>query len=75
MAPFTVAQMNKFSRCSKNRHRWQNVRAYVEERIAKKEKIMGVGHRVYTTKDPRAVVLQDLAANLFRSETGKNKPR
>lgn len=48
----------------------ENVRAYVEERIAKKEKIMGVGHRVYTTKDPRAVVLQDLAANLFRSETG-----
>ncbi len=46
-----------------------NVRPYVEERISKKEKIMGVGHRVYTTKDPRAVVLQELAVKLFKNET------
>lgn len=47
----------------------ENVRPYVEERMAKKEKIMGVGHRVYTTKDPRAVVLQELAVKLFKNET------
>ncbi len=46
-----------------------NVRSYVEERIANKEKIMGFGHRVYKVKDPRAVILQELAEQLFK-ETG-----
>ena len=45
------------------------VPSYVEERIANKEKIMGFGHRVYKVKDPRAVILQDLAEQLFQ-ETG-----
>jgi citrate synthase len=48
------------------------VRHYVEERMAKKEKIMGVGHRVYKTKDPRATVLQELAVKLFKDETQGN---
>ncbi len=43
-----------------------NVRSYVEERIANKEKIMGFGHRVYKVKDPRAVILQELAEQLFK---------
>ncbi len=46
-----------------------NVRPYIEERIANKQKIMGFGHRVYKVKDPRAAILQDLAEKLF-SETG-----
>jgi citrate synthase len=33
--------------------------------IDRKEKIMGMGHRVYKTKDPRATVLQKLAVRLF----------
>ena len=33
--------------------------------IAAKEKIMGLGHRVYKVKDPRATVLQSMAADLF----------
>jgi citrate synthase len=33
--------------------------------IARKEKIMGVGHRVYKVKDPRAFVLQGLAEEMF----------
>ena len=45
------------------------VPSYVEERIANKEKIMGFGHRVYKVKDPRAVILQELAEQLFK-ETG-----
>lgn len=49
------------------------VRSYVEDRIAKKEKIMGVGHRVYTTKDPRATVLQELAVKLFKDEAKDHK--
>jgi len=42
-----------------------NVRPYISDRIAKKEKIMGFGHRVYKVKDPRAVILQGLAEQLF----------
>ena len=38
---------------------------YVDRRLANGEKIMGVGHRVYKTKDPRAVILQQLVGRLF----------
>src|SRR5439155_17883751 len=31
----------------------QNVRPWLEEAVAKKKKIMGLGHRVYKVKDPR----------------------
>ncbi len=41
------------------------VEAFIDERIQNKEKIMGFGHRVYKVKDPRAVILQDLAEKLF----------
>ncbi|NEP15293.1 MAG: citrate synthase [Leptolyngbya sp. SIO4C1] len=43
----------------------ENVRPFVEERVAHKAKIMGFGHRVYKVKDPRAVILQKLAEQLF----------
>jgi 2-methylcitrate synthase len=36
----------------------EHVRGYVEEKLARKEKIMGIGHRVYKTKDPRGEVLK-----------------
>ena len=42
-----------------------NVRPFVEERTAQKAKIMGFGHRIYKVKDPRAVILQKLAEQLF----------
>ncbi|MEI6427322.1 MAG: citrate synthase [Pseudanabaena sp. ELA607] len=42
-----------------------NVSAYLEDKIARKQKIMGFGHRVYKVKDPRAHVLQDLVHHLF----------
>lgn len=35
--------------------------------IDRKEKIMGLGHRVYKVKDPRATILQKMAADLFES--------
>ena len=38
-----------------------NAEAYVASRLAKHEKIMGFGHAVYRTMDPRATVLKDLA--------------
>ena len=42
------------------------VRSYVEEKLAKKQKLMGLGHRVYKVKDPRAVILQGLSERLFQ---------
>lgn len=41
-------------------------RAYVEGKVARKEIIMGMGHRVYKTKDPRAHILQRLAQEIFK---------
>ncbi|MCT0201401.1 citrate synthase [Synechococcus sp. CS-603] len=41
------------------------VEPYLDRAIAEKQKIMGFGHREYKVKDPRAVILQDLAEQLF----------
>lgn len=35
-----------------------NVRPYIERKLDKKEKIMGIGHRVYKTNDPRGMILK-----------------
>ncbi|MBA2623440.1 MAG: citrate synthase [Chthoniobacterales bacterium] len=40
------------------------VDAYIEEQLAQKKKIMGIGHRVYKTLDPRAPHLQRMAVKL-----------
>jgi citrate synthase len=37
---------------------------WVRERLAAKQKIMGFGHRVYKTWDPRATVLREIAERL-----------
>jgi citrate synthase len=37
------------------------VDSYLEEALARKEKIMGFGHRVYRTEDPRATHLRQLS--------------
>lgn len=42
-----------------------NVRPWLENQLANKGKIMGFGHRVYKVKDPRAIILQQLAEQLF----------
>jgi len=41
------------------------VEAWLDEAIASKQKIMGFGHREYKVKDPRAVILQGVAEDLF----------
>lgn len=41
-------------------------RAYVEEKVRAKQKLMGFGHRVYKVKDPRAAILQGLCVRLFK---------
>jgi len=40
------------------------VDAYVENALAQKHKIMGIGHRVYKTLDPRAPHLREMAQKL-----------
>lgn len=40
------------------------VDAYIEDQLAQKKKIMGIGHRVYRTLDPRAPHLQRMAVKL-----------
>jgi citrate synthase len=41
------------------------VEPWLDQAIAAKQKIMGFGHREYKVKDPRAVILQRLAEELF----------
>ncbi|MDX8405360.1 MAG: citrate synthase [Mariprofundus sp.] len=42
----------------------ENADAYLNNKLIHKEKIAGLGHRVYKTKDPRATLLQKLYAQL-----------
>lgn len=48
------------------------VDAFVDDCVVNKKKIMGFGHRVYKVKDPRALILQSLAEELF-AETGHDE--
>ncbi|MEL6385601.1 MAG: citrate synthase [Cyanobacteria bacterium J06626_18] len=48
----------------------ENVRPYLDDRIRRRAKIMGFGHRVYKVKDPRAIILQKLAEQLFEKFGG-----
>ena len=41
------------------------VRAWAEDRLARKLKIAGFGHREYKVKDPRASILQKLSERVF----------
>jgi citrate synthase len=44
----------------------KNVEPYVMDRLAKKDKVSGFGHRVYKVTDPRAPILADLSAGLAK---------
>jgi citrate synthase len=46
------------------------VRPFIEDLIARKQKIMGIGHRIYRVKDPRALVLQKLAGQMIAKRGG-----
>lgn len=41
-----------------------NVDSYIQKKFDNKEKIMGIGHRVYKEGDPRAKYLEDMARRL-----------
>ena len=42
-----------------------NSASFIKEALQTKRKIMGFGHREYKVKDPRAIILQKLAEELF----------
>ena len=41
-----------------------NAEAYVKNRLAERKKIMGFGHRVYRSEDPRACILRDTSQDI-----------
>jgi len=47
---------------------------YVDNKLANKEVIWGMGHREYKTKDPRATILQGLVHDLLESRGGYVNP-
>jgi citrate synthase len=47
----------------------ENAHPYIEDKLERHEKIMGIGHRIYKTKDPRAIILQKYAHRIFREGT------
>ncbi|MGM8366274.1 citrate synthase [Virgibacillus sp. W0181] len=50
----------------------ENALPYVKEKLANKELIMGMGHRVYRTGDPRAKYLRNMSKELTKL-TGQEK--
>ncbi len=49
----------------------KNARAWLEAALARGERIMGMGHRVYRVRDPRAFVLERAVAKLESNESGE----
>jgi len=50
----------------------ETAQAFVDRKLAAKEKIMGMGHRVYKTLDPRATILRNMLSDLS-DEKGERK--
>ncbi|MEW6213368.1 MAG: citrate synthase [Acidobacteriota bacterium] len=50
----------------------EGVEAWLKDALAKKKKIMGFGHRVYRTEDPRATHLREMSRQLGE-QTGEMK--
>ncbi len=50
----------------------EGVETWVQDALARKEKIMGFGHRVYRTEDPRATHLREMSRQLGE-RTGEKK--
>lgn len=50
----------------------ENVEPYVRGKMERKEKVMGIGHRVYRDGDPRAFILKEMSKKLT-TITGEGK--
>jgi len=44
-----------------------NVDSYVKELLQNHKKVMGFGHRIYKTEDPRATVFREIAKNICKN--------
>ncbi len=53
----------------------ERVDAYIENKLANKQKITGFGHRVYKTMDPRAKILKDMAKKFVKTDREKDALR
>ena len=49
----------------------ENVEPWLNERLSKKQVVWGMGHREYSTKDPRANILTGMVKELFEEQSGK----
>lgn len=49
----------------------ENTEKYILSKLSSKQKIMGFGHRVYKTMDPRASILKKLASSFVSNEDEK----
>jgi citrate synthase len=49
----------------------QDPEAFVKEKLAKKERVMGFGHRVYKTLDPRATILREMVEELSEERNSR----
>jgi citrate synthase len=45
----------------------ERAESYLQAKLDKGERLMGFGHRVYKVRDPRAVVLSQAAADMYRA--------
>lgn len=48
--------------------------AFIDAQLAKKKRIWGFGHREYSTKDPRAIILEKLMRELIEHKSGDVGP-
>jgi citrate synthase len=48
----------------------QGVQAWLDKKLANKERIWGMGHREYKVKDPRATILQGMMQELIQDRGG-----
>jgi len=43
-----------------------SIKPYIDELLDRKERVMGIGHRIYRTTDPRAVILEALGEEVAK---------
>ena len=49
----------------------ENATKWLDDRLSKKQVVWGMGHREYSTKDPRANILTGMVQDLFKEQSGK----
>lgn len=50
-----------------------NAESGIKSMLVNKDLIMGFGHRVYSTSDPRSVIIKEIAESLVETEAEKNQ--